>query len=148
MSETENKRRYGFFFKEKAMLQAKNYPDLPFYKKSKNILVIFFIVISILGFFLALYGLLPGFDMVMAISGISINMLLAIFVFFNHRWAIVLIGVIYSIDKVIFIIDGVGNPLSHIVFFLIVSRMCYISFLVASELKRLKKEENVADTFS
>jgi hypothetical protein len=147
MSAAENKRRYGFFFKEKAMRQARNYDDLPFYKKSKNYLTAFFVVISILGLFFVSIEMVPGEFSTVDVIGAIIDLVLAGFVFFNRRWAIILIGVIFSIAQVIIAVSAPEAILLSVVFLLIVARMCYSSFLVASELKRLK-EENIADTFS
>ncbi|MBL4617362.1 MAG: hypothetical protein JKY46_06670 [Robiginitomaculum sp.] len=148
MSEAGNKRRYGFFFKEKAVRQARNYADLPFYKKSKNYLTTFFVVISVSGLFFVSIEMVPGEFPTIEVIGAIIDLILAGFVFFNRRWAIILIGVVFSVAQVTIVVVAPETMAFSVVFLLIVTRMCYTSFLVASELKRLKKEEKIADIFS
>jgi transposase len=70
---------------------------------------------------------------------LALSVVLAIFIYFNHRWAMILFCIIYLANKAIFIFSGMGTPISQIMYAAVALLMTYTSFRVASELKRTKK---------
>jgi len=137
----------AFFSKEDAIKEAQEYSELTFFKKSKNCLVIFISFICLLTFSLALSTGIGSFSFEDLILGAIIYMLFLPFIFFNHRWAIVIVCLLYTTDKIIYIIDGVGSPLSQLIFGALMLSLSYKSFIVATYLKKEKiKSNNENDT--
>jgi len=143
MENTENKKPKGLYNRQYARAEAEAYAELSFFKKVKNQLFVFYCVVTILSLAFTL-GNVEGFEDILI--GILIYVILLPFIFYNHRWAIILTGVLYLTDKVIFIVAGIGSPVSHILFGIVVGILSYNAFLVASELKKLKKHGS-ADVF-
>lgn len=118
--------------------EAERYPDLKFLKKSKNVLAVFVLgmaSVSLLGMPM-LFGLddLPG-----VLLGVLIYYVLAVFIYLNHRWAMVAFIVVYLTDKVLLVLDGVGFPAGHAFFGTLAAFVTYRSVRVATELKRIGK---------
>lgn len=116
--------------KEAITSEVDNYETLGFFKKSKNTLAVFITVISLIS--LAMAETL-GLEYIMFSMGF--NLLLAVFIYFNHRWAMVLFCGIYLLDKVLFIISQTGYPISQIIFGAIALVLTMTSYRVATKLR-------------
>lgn len=128
--------------KEQIDEEANNYGNLSFFKKTKNALVAFILVISALSLFFI--GNIEAAFGSGAIYELGFNVVLAAFIYFNHRWAMIVFCFIYIIDKVLFILGGFGSPVSQIIFAAIAIMLTYTSFRVATALKRKAAEAQVA----
>lgn len=134
-----------FIKKEEAESQANNFSTLGFFKKSKNQLVAFIICISLLTLLMTNFlveKLSENFEPTQNIEvfmSVGIYLLLAIFIFFNHRWAMIFFALLYIADKVILILSSVGFPISQIIFGAIAVSLAYNAFRVATALKKQKK---------
>ena len=128
--------------KEEITKEAENYNILTFFKKTKNILVTFIIGIS-------LFNLLIRWSIInteMFVS-IGIYVVLAAFIYFNHRWAMVIFALLFTLDKVMIMIAIMPRiSISSLVFTAIALILSYGSYLVANELKRAKKESATASS--
>ena len=121
--------------KDEILCEVENYNNLSFFKKSKNVLATFVVAMSVLSFFLI--GAIEEIFGSGAIYEIAFNLVLAAFIFFNHRWAMIVFCAIYLLNKFIFILSFVGSPISQIIFGAIAVLLTYSSFRVATELKKL-----------
>ena len=121
--------------KDEILREVENYNELSFFKKSKNVLAIFVVAISALSFFLI--GAIEEMFGSGAIYEIAFNLFLAVFIFLNHRWAMIVFCAIYLLNKFIFILSFAGSPISQVIFGAIAVLLTYSSFRVATELKRL-----------
>jgi|TARA_B100001094_G_C17739613_1_gene580551 hypothetical protein len=120
-----------------------NYLELGFFKKSKNLLVTFILVVVSITFFLqALFGL----DPFTASFAVFYNLIFAFFVFYNHRWAMIAFLVIYMLDRLIFLLDGLGNPISHFLWSGIALYLTYHSYITATKLKSLSDVSSKKDS--
>ena len=72
----------------------------------------------------------------MMILAVSYNLIFAIFIYLNHRWAMVAFCAIYLGDKVVFIAQGFGSPGMQIIIGAIVLTLTITSVKVASKLKK------------
>ena len=118
--------------------EANSFENLGFFKKSKNVLVIFILVTT--GISLFLIGTIEDAFGSGAAYELALSAILAIFIYFNHRWAMALFCIIYLANKIIFLLSGFGSPFSQIIFAAIVVVLTYSSFRVATELKRNKAQ--------
>ena len=125
-----------FLDKEQAIFDAENYKDINFFKKSKNILIFFYLAISVLS-----YVISDQLQVEDILVGISVYLVLIPFIYFNHRWAIVISCSMYLLDKIIFISQQIGSPISHIIFGLLVLTISYSSFITATHLKEIDKRD-------
>ena len=121
--------------------QVSNYDDLTFFKKVKNIYVAAIVIVCITTFFAN--NRLPGMDI--DASGIIIyiilNLILAAFIFYNHRWAMIVFCAIFIFDKAFMAFYQVGYPVTQIIFGAVAVALTYHSFSVATELKKKQVEE-------
>jgi hypothetical protein len=101
---------------------------LSFLNKSKNGVVIFILIVSSISLFL-----IGSFNI--GIYGIIFNLVLAVFIYLNYRWAIALFAVVYLIDKALMISMG-ASPVSSIIFGALAATLSYNAFCVATELKK------------
>lgn len=124
--------------KEDILREVETYNELSFLKKSKNGLVIFVLVVSVLSFFLM--GTIEEIIGSDAIYGTVLNIFLAVFIFLNNRWAMFAFCAIFLMDKIIFILSGAGSPISQIIFGAIAVLLTYSSVKVATEMKKLQKK--------
>ena len=123
--------------KEEIALEVENYNELSFLKKSKNILALFIIALSALSTIIlfAVDGVLKsgaGYEIFAYIA-------LSVFIFLNHRWAMIVFCFLYLIDKFIFIIERTGSPASQIIFGVLATVLTYSAFMVAMGLKNKLK---------
>lgn len=134
-----------FIKKEEAESQANNFATLGFFKKSNNQLVAFIIFISLLTLLMTNFlveKLNENSEPTQNIEifiGIAVYLLLAVFIFFNHRWAMIVFALLYIADKIILISSGVGFPISQIMFGAIAVSLTYNAFKDATALKKQKK---------
>lgn len=107
--------------------EAENYNDLKFFSKTKNQLVTFILIVSGISFFF-----IGSFDI--GSIGIAINLVLAVFIYLNHRWAIVVFALLYLLDKIMMISMG-ARPVSQLIFGAVALALAYVAFRVATEIK-------------
>ena len=119
--------------------EAKNYTELPFYKKSKNILAIFVIAISALSLFLMKWVEQNGVSL--SVYEIALNVLLSLFIWLNHRWAMIVFCFLYLISKIVFIFSSLGSPVTHLIFGAVAVMLTYSAFKVATELREILHQE-------
>ena len=116
--------------------EVSNYDDLTFFKKVKNIYVAAIVIVCITTFFAN--NRLPGMDI--DASGIIIyiilNLILAAFIFYNHRWAMIVFCASFVFDKVYIMFFQQVAPITQIIFGAIAIVLTYHSFRVATELKK------------
>ena len=80
--------------KDEIIDEVNNYENSKFFTKSKNQLVTFILIISGMSVFL-----IGSFGIGWA--GIAINLVLAGFIYRNHRWAIIVFALMYSKTNVL-----------------------------------------------
>jgi hypothetical protein len=68
--------------------------------------------------------------------GIAVYLILSIFIYLNHRWAMIVFCLFYMGDKVLLIVSGGGSPISPIIFGFIAAALTYASYRVADQLKK------------
>lgn len=119
--------------KEEISDEVANYSELTFFKKSKNILVCFVIAMSLLSLFLL--GDIEQMFGSVAIYEIAFNLFLCVFIFLNHRWAMVTFCALYLFNKLIFLLSSFGSPISQILFGAIALMLTYSAFRVATALR-------------
>lgn len=117
--------------KEEIQAEVDNYNNLTFFKKSKNVLVTFSLVI--IGISVLLAGKLN-----VEIWIVLLYLPLVLFIYLNHRWAILLFGLLFVGDKIILITQGY-SPFTQIIFGVIAVLVSYQSFRVASGLKNINE---------
>lgn len=116
--------------------EAVNFEELSFFKKTKNVLTVFILVTVALS--LLFMGPIEEAVGSGAIYELAFSVVLAGFIYLNHRWAMILFCIIYVANKIIFIFLGIGTPISSIIFGAIALMLTYTSVRVASSLKREK----------
>ena len=117
--------------KEEIQAEVDNYNNLTFFKKTKNVLVTFILVIT--GLSLLLAG-----ELNVEIWAVLLYLPLVFFIYLNHRWAILLFGLLYVGDKIILIMAGYF-AIPQIIFGMIAVLVSYQSFKVASGLKNVNE---------
>jgi len=114
--------------------EANDYENLGFFKKSKHVLVLFVVATFVLSYLVfENYGIelwAPGQSLVYLIP--------AVFIYHNHRWAIVLLPILYLGDTLSFFINSEWqvSPLPLIILGLIAVLFSYRSYRVATQLKK------------
>ena len=133
--------------KDEILSEVQNYGDLSFFKKSKNTLVIFVVVMSALTILL-----MRGQEGYFTSGGFyetAFSIFLAIFIFLNHRWAMLAFAAIYIFGRITIITYAVmlnsRLPFSAIIFGAVAAVLTYSAYKVATELKRAKVK-SVADS--
>lgn len=114
--------------------EAANYSELTFFKKSKNILASFVIATSLLTLFLL--GNIEQMFGSGTIYEIAFNLFLSVFIFLNHRWAMLSFCALYLFNKLIFLFSSFGSPISQIIFGAIALMLTYSAFRVATALRK------------
>lgn len=112
--------------KEDILEEVSAYYSLPFHKKTKNLLVLLIIAICVFSLLFAGVSL--------AIYDVVLYLLLSVFIYLNHRWAIALFGVLITFDKIISLI--VSYNFGHLLILLLALMFTYDAFRVATELKK------------
>lgn len=138
----------NLFSKELAMEEAQSYAELSFFKKSKNGLIAFFLFVCAISIGLASLGAIEDFPLVEVAIGTVIYLVWLPFIYFNHRWAIVIPCLIYAVDKVFLIAQGLGTPVQHIIFLVLAISLTYRAFMAATYLKEIRKTAVNPSTFS
>ncbi len=136
----QNKKGFwkSLFSKEGAIQEAESYGNLTFFNKSKNQLITFIVAVSVMSVGFAMYGNMENFRFEDIIIGLVVYLILLPFIYFNHRWAMILVCLLYGADKFFLIVQGLGTPISHLIFLMIAVSLTYKSFMVASYLKKQK----------
>jgi hypothetical protein len=133
--------------KDEILNEVKNYGDLTFFKKSKNTLVIFVVVMSALT--IVLMRGQEGYFTSGGFYEVAFSLFLAIFIFLNHRWAMLTFAAIYIFGRITIITYAVmlnsRLPFSAIIFGAVAAVLTYSAYRVATELKRAKVK-SVADS--
>ncbi|MEE9347951.1 MAG: hypothetical protein V3U82_07135 [Robiginitomaculum sp.] len=75
--------------------------------------------------------------------GLGIYAVFLPFLFLNHRWAIIVLCLLYLFDKIAMIIQNPIAAISSILFGALVVSWSYKTFKVATELKRINSGEAV-----
>ncbi|HIC19658.1 TPA: hypothetical protein EYO77_16245 [Candidatus Poribacteria bacterium] len=122
--------------KEVIEKEANDYNELSFFRKSKNKLVSFIIVVTVWSYLVSI-GSYPIDLLPIAIF----NMAVASFVYFNHRWAIVVFAISYVGEKVFVVVLAIASSMSrHMILALIlgviVAILSYQSYRVATQLQK------------
>tara|TARA_Y100000294_G_scaffold160284_1_gene163743 strand:- start:893 stop:1669 length:777 start_codon:yes stop_codon:yes gene_type:complete len=121
--------------------QVSNYDDLTFFKKIKNIYVAAIVLICTLTYFLSdLFASTLNADASSVKNSIILYLILAAFIFYNHRWAMIVFCTIYIFDRVFLLFLQLSNPISEFIYAAVVVALTYGSFRVATELKRIKRD--------
>lgn len=120
---------WGFNLEE-AQTEAKTYGYMPSYKKSKNILVM--IIAAIAGFSVLLA---PAPE---TMASAVVYAILLIFVFMNHKWAMVAVGVLFSLDKLV--VMAATGSLVGLIFAIVIGNQCARAYLVVRELQASNNE--------
>lgn len=99
------------------------------------------LIFFILGMGLISFLLSDKLQLENVLGGIVLYLFCVPFIYFNHRWAIVVVCLMYLADKIVFIIQQIGAPISHIIFGLIVLSLSYRSYITATYLKKISKPD-------
>ena len=120
---------------ENIIKEVENYKRSSFIKKSKNLLVcfIFFVVFLTIIFQDGL-----NLDNIPLIIAVSYNLVLACFIYLNHRWAMIIFCSLYIIDKILYILLG-QSIIPNLLFGIIAVTLTISSFKVASKIKKINK---------
>ena len=106
--------------------EVNDYKQLGFFGKSKNLLVSFVIVTSVISYFVHF-----------PVWIVSLYFFLGIFIYLNHRWAIALFAIGYLTERVFLVAtDMVNLSLLPLLYGVIVAVVAYRSFRVATQLKK------------
>ena len=106
--------------------EVNDYKQLGFFGKSKNLLVSFVIVTSVVSYFVYF-----------PLWIVLLYFFLGIFIYLNHRWAIALFAIGYLTEKVFLVVaDMVNSSLLPLLYGVIVTIAAYRSFRVATKLKK------------
>lgn len=136
--------------KEEMWEEAENYHTLKFYNKSKNLIMLFLAVGLLIYLWLTAKNNvvdLPNTDLVSnitrddVVAGFLLYAFLSIFVFFNHRWAMVVVALLYTADKILIMLGSDTTPIAQLIFLAILLGLSYRAFFVASNLKKIKKQK-------
>jgi hypothetical protein len=143
-----------FLTKKEFIKEVANYDSLNFFKKSKNILIIFIVLTSVPYFFspfntFALtnemaYNPSPAFMTYVSFSAFFniVHFITAVFIFFNHRWAMRLFFILFiiwpgTLASTYFQGGGVdSNLVLHAFFGLVALALTYRSYVEATVLKK------------
>jgi hypothetical protein len=131
--------------KEKIQEEANDYENLAIKNTTKNGYVFFIIFILIINYFT--HGFLGEFALSKSEVLVSsiVYFILAIFIYFHHRWAMAIWAFMFIVDKMymIFFIASLsissGAFLMQIFFGYIAFALAFNSIRVATSLKRIKK---------
>lgn len=138
----------SLFSKELAMEEAQSYSELSFFKKSKNGLISFFLFVCAISIAVASLGVVEDFQLEEVAIDVVVYLIWLPFIYFNHRWAMVVSCLIYAVAKVFLIAGGLGTPMSHLLFLAIAISMTYKAFMAATYLKEIRKSAVNPTTFS
>ena len=121
--------------KESINEEVQNYENISFFQKSKNLLICLIMII-------VLSTLLLGEDLkinnYVAMIAITYNLILAIFIYNNHRWAMIIFCVLFTVDKILFILGG-QSILSNLFFGILAVILTITAYRVSSDLKKLNR---------
>ena len=138
----------NLFSKELAMEEAQSYSELSFFKKSKNSLIAFFLFVCAITIAVASVGAMGDLPFEEIVIGVIAYLFFLPFIYFNHRWAMVMPCLIYAVDKVLLIAEGLGTPVSHLLFLALAIHLTYKAFMAATYLKEIRKTAVNPSTFS
>jgi hypothetical protein len=132
--------------KEKIQEEANNYENLGAKNKTKNSYIFLIIILGIIDFFAR--GLYVDFALAPSelLSATILNLFLAIFIYFNHRWAMVIWALNFIATKIymLFYIASLnmsgGAIIVQIFFGYIVFSAAFNSIRVSTALKRIKRD--------
>lgn len=136
------------FSKELAMEEAQSYSEISFFKKSKNGLIAFFLFVCAMSIGIASLGIVEDFQLEDAAISAALYLVCLPFIYFNHRWAMVVACLIYSADQVFTLAQGVGSPVSHLLFLTFAISLTYKAFMAATYLREIRKSAVNPSTFS
>jgi len=132
--------------KEKIQEEVKNYENLSAKNKTKNGYVLFIVIVSLINYFS--HGLLGELALTPSevLSATIISLILAIFIYFNHRWAMAVWALIFIVDKIYMLsfiaslnMSG-GAIIVQIIFGYIAFCIAFNSIRVSTALKRIKRD--------
>ena len=119
--------------KESINQEVADYNNISFFKKSKNLLVCF-IIFTILITVLLKEGLnLVNYTVIIVVA---YNSVLASFIYYNHRWAMVIFSVMFTLDKILFILNG-QSLVPNLIFGVLAIILTITAYRVSSDLKKL-----------
>ena len=106
--------------------EVNEYKQLGFFGKSKNLLVSFVIVTSVISYFVYF-----------PLWIILLYFFLGIFIYLNHRWAIAAFFIWYLGERVLLNVVGFDHtPVLSLIFVVLVTILSYQSYRVATQLKK------------
>ena len=138
----------SLFSKELAMEEAQSYSELSFFKKSKNGLIAFFLFVCAISIVVASLGVVEDFQLEEVAIDVALYLVWLPFIYLNHRWAMFVPCLIYAVAKVFLLAEGLGSPVSHLLFLGIAISMTYKAFMAATYLKEIRKTDVNPSTFS
>ena len=126
--------------KEQIEKEAKSYSTLPFYKKSKNIYFGFIIYILFISVFLSAEQF--NLSQEILIFVLFYNSVFAMFIYYNHRWAMAAFCLVYLYDRYISITQyNLGAPLEELFYAALSLSLTYRSIMVSNYLMYLEKND-------
>ena len=131
----------GFLLTNKEINEEiNNYESLTFFKKHKNFLVLFSLAVTVYSFLLNYFNESLG----RVIFGLFLYLALVPFIFFNHRWAMILFFVLYAFDLIYLIFFYSGRlGLTEMIFTAFAAVLTYNALRVATALKKSKRMDKV-----
>jgi hypothetical protein len=132
--------------KEEIQEEANNYENLAVKNKTKNGYVLLITIVTLINYFF--HGLLGEFALAPSevLSATILSLILAIFIYFNHRWAMVIWALFFIVDKIYMLsfiaslnMSG-GAIIVQIFFGYIAFSVSFNSIRVSTALKRIKRD--------
>ena len=126
------------FSREKALEEARLYDDLPFFNKTKNLLIIFVIGNGAFEFF----SLPDDPDTLDTfITGVVVYAIMLIPIYFNQIWAMILLYLVCALSVLYIMADETGiKMITWIILLSIITALTYKSLAVAHYLKKQKSD--------
>jgi hypothetical protein len=147
--EASKKKRSGVFIFDRkgAIKEAENYGCLNFLQETKNIIITIIVAGNIVSIFL-MQGISFGqfYADKEALIGVVSYFIFLPFIYLNYRWALILLCVLYVSDRLIFLFEGAGSPVMHLIFSVVAIKLTYQAVLTATHLKAITRGSSLDAT--
>jgi hypothetical protein len=118
--------------------QVAQYGELTFWESMRCISVAFLVISIVITVAFIAFGA-PGFD-VSAYFDVALFALLALFIYFGHRWAMVVAMVVWTLEKVLLIVTEPAFIVAQILWWAAYMHAFYFAFRVEQRRHRKQPE--------
>lgn len=119
--------------------QIENYKTLKMSQSYRGLVVLLISALLLLSLILGFFNITPLSDVVLSLI---VYIPILIFVYKGHRWAIVTLGILWTVEKAYTLYLSVqtgGSPIGSIIWWFIVTPYIYKAYIVANEYRKIKK---------